>query len=524
MCVNRIEQELALSQSVCHITGVLQEIFRNRNRFRMSRSATHENEELLGQAWLARELGPSVPPPLVESRRVASGSRRTEVRGSRTVALHPRRASVGDSIVSHLRFALRHEVLDMAVLAGVFSAVDPGEIEGWVRRQPTGALSRRAWFLYETLTGRALDLEDAAHGNYAEALDPRKHIVADRRNSRRHRVADNLLGGSGMCVTVGRTESLRRAMADRPDLRLRELLAACRPEVLGRAVNYLYTKEARTSFAIEGETPSAGRAERFVAALREAAAFDPTGQGAMVALQNAIVEPRYAAAGWRDGQTFVGGTGVDFREVVHYVCPRPEDVPELMDGWAALYRRVVQGSVPAVVAAAVAAFAFVFVHPFEDGNGRIHRFLIHHVLARKGYVPPEIVFPVSAALLRDRAGYDRVLESFSRPRLALADWRWSPLGSYRYFDATPFAEYLHERVAEAVDQDVKEEIEFIAVFDRAFDAVREIVDMPDRRASLLVRLCMQNQGRLPRRKRRLFPELADDEIGAMEAAVRRLLG
>lgn len=48
--------------------------------------------------------------------------------------------------------------------------------------------------------------------------------------------------------------------------------------------------------------------------------------------------------------------------------------------------------------------------------------------------------------------------------------------------------------------------------------------MPDRRASLLVRLCMQNQGRLPRRKRRLFPELADDEIGAMEAAVRRLRG
>ena len=71
---------------------------------------------------------------------------------------------------------------------------------------------------------------------------------------------------------------------------------------------------------------------------------------------------------------------------------------------------------------------------------------------------------------------------------------------------------------------MKEQIEFIAVFDRAFDAVREIVDMPDRRASLLVRLCMQNQGRLPRRKRRLFPELADDEIGAMEAAIVRLQG
>ena len=51
-------------------------------------------------------------------------------------------------------------------------------------------------------------------------------------------------------------------MADRADLRLRRLLAACDPAVLDRAVNYLYTKESRASFAIEGERPSARRAER----------------------------------------------------------------------------------------------------------------------------------------------------------------------------------------------------------------------------------------------------------------------
>ena len=36
----------------------------------------------------------------------------------------------------------------------------------------------------------------------------------------------------------------------------------------------------------------------------------------------------------------------------------------------------------AVIAAAILAFGFVYIHPFEDGNGRIHRYLIHHVLAR----------------------------------------------------------------------------------------------------------------------------------------------
>lgn len=499
----------------------------------MSRTASQDKRTPLGQAWLRHELRLPAPRPFVESHRVASGTRRREVDGPCTLEMYPRRYSVGRSVVSHIRFALRHEALDLGVLAGAFEAMDAGELEDWVRREPTGAFSRRAWFLYETLTGRTLDLEDARHGNYAAALDPHRHIVASRRNSRRHRVADNLLGGRDLCPTVRRTEALEAAMADRADLRLRRLLAACDPAVLDRAVNYLYTKESRASFAIEGERPSARRAERFATALKRASDVGPVDEAALAALQNAIVDPRYAASGWRNAQTFVGGVGTGFRDEVHFVCPRPRDVRGLMEGWAALHRRVVEGGVPPVVAAAASAFAFVFAHPFDDGNGRIHRFLIHQVLTQTGYVPAGAVFPVSAAILRDRRGYDRVLESFSRPRLALTEWRWTPerkmvvendtANLYRYFDATPFAEYLHERVAETVREDMKEEIDFIAVFDRAFDAVRAVVDMPDRRASLLVRLCMQNNGALPRRRRRLFPELADEEVGAMEDAVRRAM-
>ena len=37
-----------------------------------------------------------------------------------------------------------------------------------------------------------------------------------------------------------------------------------------------------------------------------------------------------------------------------------------------------------------------------DGNGRIHRFLMHHVLAKRGYSPDGVIFPISAAILRDR--------------------------------------------------------------------------------------------------------------------------
>jgi Fic family protein len=42
---------------------------------------------------------------------------------------------------------------------------------------------------------------------------------------------------------------------------------------------------------------------------------------------------------------------------------------------------------------------FVYIYPFEDGNGRIHRYLIHHVLAARGFNLPGFMFPVSAAIL-----------------------------------------------------------------------------------------------------------------------------
>ncbi len=68
--------------------------------------------------------------------------------------------------------------------------------------------------------------------------------------------------------------------------------------------------------------------------------------------------------------------------MVRFIPPRPEDVPDLMEAWMRLTRRLVDNPVDPVVAAAVSSFAFVFIHPFEDGNGRIHRFLVHHVLVK----------------------------------------------------------------------------------------------------------------------------------------------
>jgi Fic family protein len=331
---------------------------------------------------------------------------------------------------------------------------------------------------------------------------------------------------------VRRTARLTEQMGVHIDGEARALIESYDPETLSRAVNYLYTKEMRSSFAIEGETPTASRTERFVAALKAAPTFT-LNKDSLIALQGEIVDPRYAAKDWRNFQNFVGETVGGYREEVHFICPRPEDVPGLMDAWLQLMQRLVSSAVDPVVAAAVGSFSFVFAHPFADGNGRIHRFLIHHVLARQGYSPPGVIFPISAAILRDRASYDRALETFSKPLAEFIEWQWTPQQEivvtsdtadlYRYFDATALVEYLYDRVVDTVRLDLKEELGFVAVFDRALTAVREIVDMPDRRASLFVRLCMQNGGRLSAAKRAQFSELSDAEIVQLETQVQQAI-
>ena len=90
--------------------------------------ATSEERSPIGQSWLRRELGLAVPRPAVESYIVA-GAWRTEADGSRIVELYPRQYAADGTAASHLRFALRHELVDLGVLVAALKTIDPGEIE-----------------------------------------------------------------------------------------------------------------------------------------------------------------------------------------------------------------------------------------------------------------------------------------------------------------------------------------------------------------------------------------------------------
>lgn len=74
---------------------------------------------------------------------------------------------------------------------------------------------------------------------------------------------------------------------------------------------------------------------------------------------------------------------VDVR-VGNYICPKWQDVPELMKGFVEWYN-VAKKQLRGFELAALVHLKFVKIHPFRDGNGRMARLLMNFVLLKARY-------------------------------------------------------------------------------------------------------------------------------------------
>src|SRR5450631_2007994 len=297
----------------------------------------------IGLHWLIEELGLAVVRPAVRSEAIR-GARKTRITDGTVLEQYPLAYGPTD-LFGHLRFAMRYEPIDLNVLAALFEKVDRQALESWVKSEPVGRYARRAWYLYEFLTGETLDVPDVPPTDNVLLLDPSLHITATGIRIRRQRVIDNLLGNRDYCPMVRRTDRLNAFMQQQLGEEAKNIVKGADPALLVRAVYYLFTKETKSSFAIEGEVPSTDRTLRFVAALGRAENFDTSDKQAFVELQNSIVDPRYAQTDWRNIQNYIGQTASNFTEIFHFICPKPEDVPDLMGGWMRMVSRIEDGEV-----------------------------------------------------------------------------------------------------------------------------------------------------------------------------------
>mgnify|MGYP005990641059 CR=1 FL=1 len=432
------------------------------------------------------------------------------------------------TLQGHLTFALKYEGLDLTVLKKLFEKLPAREFETMIKAQPSSAYMRRVWFLYEWLLDKPLDLPNAKSGTYAKVVDPKLQWAIEGKTSTRHRVHNNLPGDRAFCPMVRRTKKIDQFVAAEFDAEARTIIGKISNSILARTAAFLLLKDSKSSYAIEGEAPPHDRIQRWGKAIGEAGKH-PLDEDEFLRLQRLVLgkDPRFVQLGWRTEGGFVGEHEMDTRlPLPEHISAKPEDLTDLMGGLIAFDQEYADGLDP-VIAAAILAFGFVYIHPFEDGNGRVHRYLIHHILSARGYNPPGMVFPVSAAILDQIETYRRVLESHSARILPYIEWRTTAhmnvevtnqtVDLYRYFDATPHAEFLFGCVQRTITHDLPQEAAFLTKYDQFKSRIEAHTEMPASMVDLLFNFLKQNNGKLSNRARQKeFAVLTDEEVRAFE--------
>jgi hypothetical protein len=483
----------------------------------------------IGNLWLKQKYG--LEYTLSHQSHLGTRLRLEIEEGGNIIETYPPTYKIGESALEHIEFGLKYDDLNLDFLKTVFNKLPHEEIISYINLKPKGSYQRRIGYLFEFLTGSKLPVGDTGKTNYVDLIDPDKYVTGKIEKVSRWWINDNLIGSQEFSPVIRKTKKLTQALE--PDFKkmVRDIIKTFPPEIFYRAVNYLYNKETKSSYQIEREEPTPDRMDRFVSILEKAG--EETIQSLLneknlTALQNTIVDPRFAVPGYRKDQNFISSTNYNFKELYHYISPPPQFVASLMNGLSTM----AQKSEPAhaVVQAAAVAFGFVFIHPFEDGNGRIHRFLIHDFLIRNQVVEKGMIIPVSAHMVNRMKEYDQILEKYSKPLMKRVKFDANENrsitvrnpdeieGYYRYPDLTDQSIYLANIIKDTIEEDIIQEMDFLVKYDETKSAIQRIVDIPDRIIDQLIRLIHNNHGRLSKRKRDKFEKLTDAEIQKIEKA------
>ncbi len=486
---------------------------------------TPEPGNIVGYGAIIDALKLPVPLPL---RLVIISKKRRQYSTDEWLVFTPRHQPA-DTLYSHLVFALKYEGVNLLAFKKLFEKLDPNTIEQWILKEPQSQFSRKIWFLYEWLVQKELNVPDLASGNYVPLLDDNLQYVSQQStNSNRQRIKNNLPGNINFCPLINKTDKIERFIAENLSEKTNRILNEVHRNVLLRTSAFLLLKDSKASFNIEGENPTQTRAFRWGQAIGQAGNKELSKEELLRLQQIVIEKSRFIKMGYRTGGGFIGvhdrNTGEPIPE---HISARWQDVDPLINGMIDAERQMQDALFHPVLTAAKIAFGFVFIHPFVDGNGRLHRYLIHHILTKMKFTLQGIIFPVSDAILKRIEDYRKVLETNSLPLLEFIQWKKTPdnnvevlnetLDYYRYFDATLQTEFLFDCIDYTINKIIPEEVEYLHHYDAMKDWLDDRFQMSDRMVALLIRFLSQNNGKLSKRALgKEFSELSGEEVVDIE--------
>jgi hypothetical protein len=198
------------------------------------------------------------------------------------------------------------------------------------------------------------------------------------------------------------------------------------------------------------------------------------------------------------------------------------------------------------------AFAFVYIHPFADGNGRVHRLLVNDTLLRDGIVPQGVILPISSTIVKSssrRGGYQNVLDSLSQKlmRRFNTDYRFGKevvcndgvatdfefdcyddaLNFWRYPDLTNHCCYMAEVIKTTVRENMTNEAQFLSLHDEAKIRLKQVFEMPDVDADAIIRSLRENKYAITNTLRAKYPEIfanreiSDEVVEAISSALEQ---
>jgi fido (protein-threonine AMPylation protein) len=423
-------------------------------------------------------------------------------------------APASNALLDHILFALKHEGVNLQILAQALAQVPATDVHRAVHDAPTSRYTRTIGYLWESLTNRRIEEDPPTAGNYVEIFDPEKYVTGIARRDTRWRVLFNGLGSVNYCATVRRTPILSSLIELGILQRTNDFLDSLGEPMNERALAWAYLHETEDSYAIEHEAPREDKARAFAALLRQAHEPRLLTEDYLVELQNAVVSNAFDhALQYREGQNWLRGDARGAAGVT-YVPPPANLALELMDELLR-FANEPPPDADSLVCAAIVSFGFVYIHPFMDGNGRLSRFLFHKALFQQGELTEGRLLPVSVAMKRNERDYLATLQLYSRHLRAQWTVRTIEEGQYdfqfnghdslyRYWDATAAAEFSLRMSQQALEVDLHQETRYLARYDAIKQAAEESFDVRNNTLATLIHSTLQNDGRVSNRRRSQF--------------------